>query len=59
MIGHINAQIGVAMGVINENGEMFVDFCVDNNLVIGPVYSNIRQSIKLLGYTRTIDTQTR
>ncbi|GLV44756.1 hypothetical protein CBL_05223 [Carabus blaptoides fortunei] len=60
MMGDINAKIGgdnrgseevmgkEAMGVMNENGEMFADFCADNNLVIGAAYS--KQIIKLLGY---------
>lgn len=47
MIGDMNAKIGAdnrgreeimgkeALGIINENGELFVDFCANNNYVIG------------------------
>ena len=61
VIGDLNAKVGSdnrnweasmrthGEGVINENGEMFCDFCASNELVIGERSSRTRNPISLPG----------
>ena len=61
LMGDLNAKIGAdntgyeqvmgkhGLGRMNENGEQFAEFCVQNNLAIGAVFLNTGASIKQRG----------
>ncbi len=34
-VGHYNSGHSSVMGKLNENGQLYADFCAENNLVIG------------------------